>query len=81
MTEDEKKPIMFIAQYNSDVILIIVEKTEIEADGTKKLLTLSVKKNENTKNCRAYIWNGAGTMNPIAPTIDRDLDYEKGEEE
>ena len=81
MTEDEKKPIMFIAQYNSDGILINVEKTEIEADGTKKLLTLSVKKNENTKKCRAYIWNGAGTMNPIAPTIDRDLDYEKGEEE
>lgn len=81
MTEEEKKPVIFIAQYDENDVLIEVVKNSVDADGSKKPLSVSVQKNAFAKKCRAYIWNGEKTMRPIAPTIDRDLQIEKGEEE
>ena len=70
-TTKEKKPVIFIAQYDENDMLIQVVREEIESNGESRLLTASAKKNQLVKKCRAFIWEGMGEIKPIAPTIEK----------
>lgn len=75
-TDKTKTPVLFVAQYDKSGVLIEIAKQEVTLGQSeeKKLLSVSVKKNIGAKSCRAYIWGGAGSIEPIATSITKSTD-------
>jgi len=73
-TQNEMKPAIFIAQYDDSSMLLQVVWQEVEADGTKKPLTVSMPKNDSAKKCRAFIWEGKDIIKPVALPIDKNIE-------